>query len=120
MSSRFTIRLLAPILRSYLSSFQVPLKCLTTCRGIYRHSIYKWHHKAARPRERAISFTGPSTSNAVDPTFEHIHEPGGFRRNFLKLKASEQGVDHPTFVNNFIDFLFIFGHFVRGPSFSKA
>ncbi|KAL1664193.1 transmembrane amino acid transporter protein-domain-containing protein [Schizophyllum commune] len=75
------------------------------------HSIYKWHHKAARPRERAISFTGPSTSNTVDPSFEHIHEPGGFRRNFLKLKASEQGVDHPTFVNNFIDFLFIFGHF---------
>ncbi|KAL1740128.1 transmembrane amino acid transporter protein-domain-containing protein [Schizophyllum fasciatum] len=75
------------------------------------HSIYKWHHKAARPRERAISFTGPSTSNTVDPSFDHIHEPGGFRRNFLKLKATEQGVDHPTFVNNFIDFLFIFGHF---------
>ncbi|TRM64501.1 transmembrane amino acid transporter protein-domain-containing protein [Schizophyllum amplum] len=63
------------------------------------------------PRERAISFTGPSSSTAVDPTFEHIHEPGGFRRNYLKIKASEQGVAHPTVVNNFIDFLFIFGHF---------
>lgn len=28
------------------------------------------------------------------------------------LRANEQGVEQPTVLNNFIDFLFIFGHFV--------
>ncbi len=48
-----------------------------------------------------------------DPAFEHIHEPGGFRRNYVLLQAN--GVDteeQPRILNNFIDFLYLFGHFV--------
>lgn len=48
----------------------------------------------------------------MDPAFEHIHEPGGFRRNYVKLRANEQGAEQPQMLNNFIDFLLLFGHFV--------
>ena len=58
-----------------------------------------------------MSFAGPSSA-PPDPAFEHIHEPGGFRRNFVLLRANEQGVEEPRILNNFIDFLYIFGHFV--------
>lgn len=48
--------------------------------------------------------------------FEHIHEPGGFRRNYVLLQgaADEEG-EQPRILNNFIDFLYIFGHFVSDP-----
>lgn len=51
-------------------------------------------------------------AGAVDPAFEHIHEPGGFRRNYVLLKASEQGIEQPQIASNFVDFLYLFGHFV--------
>lgn len=82
-------------------------------RSLPRHDIYKWHSKQTHTgRSRANSFTAaPPTP---DPVFEHIHEPGGFRRNYVLLRAEEQGLEEPrVLVNNFIDFLFIFGHFVR-------
>jgi solute carrier family 36 (proton-coupled amino acid transporter) len=50
-----------------------------------------------------------------DPAFEHIHEPGGFRRNYVLLQATigEDGEQQqPRILNNFIDFLYLFGHFV--------
>jgi hypothetical protein len=50
-------------------------------------------------------------SQPTDPAFEHIHEPGGFRRNYVLLQANEQGAE-PQILNNFIDFLLLFGHFV--------
>jgi hypothetical protein len=76
------------------------------------HDIYKWHADQRRQaaRVRASSFAGPS--QAPQPAFEHIHEPGGFRRNYVKLRANEQGEEHPQMLNNFIDFLLLFGHFV--------
>lgn len=77
------------------------------------HDIYKWHADQQRQaaRVRSVSFAGPSPP--MDPAFEHIHEPGGFRRNYVLLKANEQGTQEPPkMLNNFIDFLFIFGHFV--------
>ncbi|KIY45508.1 hypothetical protein FISHEDRAFT_76685 [Fistulina hepatica ATCC 64428] len=77
------------------------------------HDIYKWHsaqQKQVQSRVRSVSFTGPSATGTPHPAFEHIHEPGGFRRNYLLLRADEEDFE-PTFVNNFIDFLFIFGHF---------
>jgi hypothetical protein len=49
----------------------------------------------------------------TDSAFDHIHEPGGFRRNYILLKANENGVEQPRVANNFIDFLYLFGHFVR-------
>lgn len=57
-----------------------------------------------------MSFAGPS--QAPHPAFEHIHEPGGFRRNYVILRANEQGEEEPRMLNNFIDFLLLFGHFV--------
>jgi len=62
-------------------------------------------------RVRSASFAAPPAP--TDPAFEHIHEPGGFRRNYVLLRANEQGTEEPRMSNNFIDFLFIFGHFVR-------
>ncbi|PPQ89338.1 hypothetical protein CVT25_003175 [Psilocybe cyanescens] len=75
------------------------------------HDIYKWHTDQRRQaaRVRSVSFAGPSQAPA--PAFEHIHEPGGFRRNYLLLRASEQGGEEPQILNNFIDFLLLFGHF---------
>ncbi|CAA7266882.1 unnamed protein product [Cyclocybe aegerita] len=75
------------------------------------HDIYKWHTDQRRQaaRVRSASFAGPS--NAPHPAFEHIHEPGGFRRNYVKLRANEQGAEEPEMLNNFIDFLLLFGHF---------
>ncbi|TFL03773.1 transmembrane amino acid transporter protein-domain-containing protein [Pterulicium gracile] len=75
------------------------------------HEVYKWHadQRKLGARQRAVSYAGIPAE--TDPAFEHIHEPGGFRRNYLMLRANEQGVEQPTVLNNFIDFLFIFGHF---------
>jgi hypothetical protein len=75
------------------------------------HDIYKWHsdQKKQAGRVRSASFAGPS--QPPHPAFEHIHEPGGFRRNYLLLRANEQG-EEPRILNNFIDFLLLFGHFV--------
>ncbi|KAF9485185.1 hypothetical protein BDN70DRAFT_910316 [Pholiota conissans] len=74
------------------------------------HDIYKWHsdQKKQAGRVRSASFAGPS--QPPHPAFEHIHEPGGFRRNYLLLRANEQG-EEPRILNNFIDFLLLFGHF---------
>ncbi|KAG6900692.1 hypothetical protein C0993_005004 [Termitomyces sp. T159_Od127] len=73
------------------------------------HDIYKWHTGVSRSRPRSASFAGSSTQQ--DPAFEHIHEPGGFRRNYVTLRAIEQGNEEPPMLTNFIDFLYIFGHF---------
>ncbi|KAI0029278.1 transmembrane amino acid transporter protein-domain-containing protein [Vararia minispora EC-137] len=76
------------------------------------HDIYKWQQGQRRTgRRRSVSFAG-STRTAPDPAFEHIHEPGGFRRNYLLLQQSSQEPgDDRRMLNNFIDFLYIFGHF---------
>lgn len=78
------------------------------------HDIYKWHSDKRRQalRPRAASFAG-GVPSVTDPAFDHIHEPGGFRRNYVLLRANEQGTEEPRILNNFIDFLFLFGHFVR-------
>lgn len=38
----------------------------------------------------------------------------------MKLRANEQGVDEPPMLNNFIDFLTLFGHFVSFYHLSKT
>ncbi|KIK66778.1 hypothetical protein GYMLUDRAFT_37905 [Collybiopsis luxurians FD-317 M1] len=75
------------------------------------HDIYKWQQRQAR-RIRSASFSAASRP-PPDPAFEHIHEPGGFRRNYVLLRTGhEDGNEEPrVLVNNFIDFLFLFGHF---------
>ncbi|KAG9030225.1 neutral amino acid transporter [Tulasnella sp. JGI-2019a] len=81
--------------------------------GDITHDIYKWQsdtrRNAATKRSRSVS--GPVRANPVDPAFEHIHEPGGLRRNYVLLKAREQGVEQPQIISNFVDFLYLFGHF---------
>ncbi|KAJ3775642.1 vacuolar amino acid transporter 4 [Lentinula raphanica] len=78
------------------------------------HDIYKWNLNAQRQarRVRSASFSAVPRP-APDPAFEHIHQPGGFRRNYVLMHSSnEVGNEEPrVFVNNFIDFLFLFGHF---------
>ncbi|KAF7966035.1 hypothetical protein HWV62_40435 [Athelia sp. TMB] len=76
------------------------------------HDIYKWQtdQRRAAMRQRAVSYSVPAAP--ADPVFEHIHEPGGFRRNYVLLRAGEdEDREPPRMLNNFIDFLFIFGHF---------
>ncbi|KAF8591215.1 hypothetical protein K439DRAFT_1327850 [Ramaria rubella] len=82
--------------------------------GDVTHDIYKWQTDTTMRRTRSISFSGTQVSK--HPAFEHIREPGGFRRNYLMLRAEDQDADDPDNVssrmlNNFIDFLYIFGHF---------
>lgn len=74
-----------------------------------RHDIYKWQRRPTA-RQRAVSYAGAAATPA--PEFEHIHEPGGFRRNYVLLRANEQGEEHPPVLRNFIEFLYLFGHFV--------
>ena len=75
------------------------------------HNIYKWQSsRGVRPR--AASFAG-STHSSVNPAFANIHEPGGFRRNYLLRRAQEQGEEEPEMVSSFIEFLYLFGHFVN-------
>lgn len=84
--------------------------------GDITHDIYKWQSGTELRRTRSISFAGPSAPK--DPIFENIHQPGGFRRNYLLLNAREADAenDHDpnnsVMLNNFIDFLYLYGHFV--------
>ncbi|TCD64918.1 neutral amino acid transporter [Steccherinum ochraceum] len=74
------------------------------------HSLYKWQadQRRASTRPRSASFAGSTAP--THPAFQHIHEPGGFRRNYVLLRADERGAEPPVF-RNFIEFLYIFGHF---------
>ncbi|KAH8100834.1 transmembrane amino acid transporter protein-domain-containing protein [Cristinia sonorae] len=74
------------------------------------HSLYKWQadQRRAAARPRAASFAGSTAP--PHPAFEHIHEPGGFRRNYVLLRAGERGAEPPV-LRNFLEFLYIFGHF---------
>ncbi|KAI0784285.1 transmembrane amino acid transporter protein-domain-containing protein [Abortiporus biennis] len=76
------------------------------------HSLYKWQadQRRASVRPRSASFAA-STTSARHPAFEHIHEPGGFRRNYVLLRAHERGEQEPHIARNFIEFLYLFGHF---------
>lgn len=80
--------------------------------GAFSHDIYKWHADQRRHigRPRASSFAGSVAQ--PNPAFEHIHEPGGFRRNYVLLQANEQGNGERRATNKFIDFLYIYGQFV--------
>ena len=83
---------------------------LTTCD--YRHEIYKYQERAHRnAKPRAASVSVPAHTIQQDPAFEHIHEPGGFRRNYILLHANQHGLEEPPVTSTFIDFLYLFGHF---------
>lgn len=79
--------------------------------GDVTHSIYKWHadqrRDAQRP-QRSKSLVVPRKSSN-HPAFEHIHEPGGFRRNYVLLNAPDHN-ERSVVANNFIEFLYLYGH----------
>ncbi|KAF7311302.1 Aa-trans domain-containing protein [Mycena kentingensis (nom. inval.)] len=76
------------------------------------HDIYKWQSDQRKlfARNRAASVLVPRQTTQ-DPAFEHIHEPGGFRRNYVLMQANQRGEEEPQILNNFVEFLYIFGHF---------
>ncbi|KAI5118134.1 hypothetical protein M0805_001733 [Coniferiporia weirii] len=80
--------------------------------GDITHSIYKWQADQRRQavRPRAASLIAPAAA-PPHPALEHIHKPGGFRRDYVIRRANEQGFDEPVVSNNFIEFLYLFGHF---------
>jgi len=93
-----------------------PLRRISFCSRCptlrYRHDIYKYQERAERrARPRANSLIVPQHTIEQDPAFEHIHEPGGFRRNYMLLKANLRGLEEPPVTSTFIDFLYLFGHF---------
>ncbi|EJU04914.1 hypothetical protein DACRYDRAFT_75916 [Dacryopinax primogenitus] len=77
------------------------------------HGIYRWQSEArnALKRPRSASFSHVRRKSLADPALEHIHQPNGMRRAYLAAKANARGEDQPMMVNNFIDFLLLFGHF---------
>ncbi|KAG8213253.1 amino acid transporter [Butyriboletus roseoflavus] len=75
------------------------------------HDIYKWHADQRRQSGRPRSSSYAGSVAPQNPAFEHIHEPGGFRRNYVLLQATEQGINERRATNNFIDFLYIYGQF---------
>ncbi|RDX57096.1 hypothetical protein OH76DRAFT_1394865 [Lentinus brumalis] len=76
------------------------------------HSIYKWQADRRRQtaRPRSASYAGSTHTEPPHPAFEHIHEPGGFRRAHVLLNDPERAAERPI-VRNFIEFLYMFGHF---------
>ncbi|KAF8176674.1 transmembrane amino acid transporter protein-domain-containing protein [Mycena galopus ATCC 62051] len=76
------------------------------------HGIYKWNadQRKLAARRRATSLVAPRAATP-DPVFGHIHAPGGFRRNYVLMRANERGDEEPVILNNFIDFLYLYGHF---------
>ncbi|KAH9944868.1 transmembrane amino acid transporter protein-domain-containing protein [Amylocystis lapponica] len=76
------------------------------------HSIYKWQadRRRAAARPRSASFAG-STTLASHPAFDHLREPGGFRRNYVLWQGVQHDTEPPPVTRNFIEFLFFFGHF---------
>ncbi|KAJ7067280.1 transmembrane amino acid transporter protein-domain-containing protein [Mycena amicta] len=79
---------------------------------VQMHDIHKWQSDQRKlgARGRAASVVIPRQTTP-DPAFEHIHEPGGFRRNFVIMRATERCEEEPHVLNNFVEFLYIFGHF---------
>ncbi|KAG9315046.1 transmembrane amino acid transporter protein-domain-containing protein [Chiua virens] len=75
------------------------------------HDIYKWHADQRRQSTRPRSASYAGSVAPPNPAFEHIHEPGGFRRNYVLLQSNDQDVNERRATSNFIDFLYIYGQF---------
>ncbi len=94
-----------------------------------RHGIYKWQnaHRTVPPsHRRAASFSGvhpkreDSMTRDLDPSLQHLHEVGGFRRQFVRNQAVERGEEVPRMLRSFVDFLFLYGHFVSLQAYGKC
>ncbi|KAJ9095765.1 hypothetical protein QFC19_007478 [Naganishia cerealis] len=61
------------------------------------------------------SFSAPPLAQrrnaSLDPSLAHMHEPGGFRRQFVINSARERGEAAPRVLKSFVDFLYLYGHF---------
>lgn len=80
--------------------------------GDITREVYKWQEdmdRDASARPRAQSFYLPREETQE---IQIMKEPGGFRRNYIRAKADQNGTRPPAnFTRNFIDFLTIYGHF---------
>ncbi|KAJ9120617.1 hypothetical protein QFC22_002546 [Naganishia vaughanmartiniae] len=80
--------------------------------GDVTHGIYKYQQSSLRAARRASFSAPPVRRNAsLDPSLAHIHEPGGFRRQFVINSARERGEQAPRVLKSFVDFLYLYGHF---------
>lgn len=88
--------------------------CAAQLTSLDSHNIYKWQADKRRQAARARSASFAGSTRSTDPAFQHIHEPGGFRRNYLIMRRGDDGPSElPHHVpRNFIEFLYLFGHFV--------
>ncbi|KAF7289594.1 Aa-trans domain-containing protein [Mycena chlorophos] len=109
VSRRSSFRNQHPVQREDTEPFPIPYHAAG---ADVTHDIYKWQsdQRKLAARGRAASVVVPRQTPA-DPAFEHIHEPGGFRRNYVIMRATERGEEEPHVLNNFVEFLYIFGHF---------
>ena len=80
------------------------------------HGIYKYqqtHAADATVHKRSLSFSGVRRgSGELDESLQRLHEPGGMRRHYVIHRAVASGQDKPVVLRSFIDFLFLYGHFV--------
>jgi hypothetical protein len=51
-------------------------------------------------------------TRSLDPSLQHLRELGGFRRQFVQKRAEARGEEVPRMLRSFVDFLFLYGHFV--------
>lgn len=81
------------------------------------HGIYKYQqtHAALLPGRRSLSFSAvqrdSSLARDLDPSLQHLNEPGGMRRHYVIHRAVARGEDQPVVLRSFVDFLFLYGHF---------
>jgi proton-coupled amino acid transporter len=80
------------------------------------HDLYKWEERARTASfKRSASFdaTDHASEASTDPVLDirNIREPGGFRRNFLRRRAVEEGREHGPLTRSFVDFLSLYGGF---------
>lgn len=87
-------------------------------RRVRRHGIYKYQqtHGGIPSNRRSLSLSAvqrdSSLKRDLDPSLQRLHEPGGMRRHYVIHRAVERGEDQPVVLRSFVDFLFLYGHFV--------
>ncbi|KAH7106249.1 transmembrane amino acid transporter protein-domain-containing protein [Auriculariales sp. MPI-PUGE-AT-0066] len=80
--------------------------------GDITRDLYKWQSDQRREtqrKSRSQSVIVPKRTSEADPAFEHIHEPGGLRRNYV-LTRDALDTTQPVKTNNFVEFLYLYGH----------
>jgi proton-coupled amino acid transporter len=59
-------------------------------------------------------------TRSLDPSLQHLRQLGGFRRQFVQKRAQARGEEVPRMLRSFVDFLFLYGHFVSRTALTTA